>query len=239
MMPVKTALLAIIILSLKTSLFAQTSLGVEGGLSYNSYHTNISNRAATSLAGEAGGSVAVPIRYRVRSWLYVVAAPGLVQKGYSMNRTDSLNGVYDQHNNTYVQLPIGVSLVHSWGRMRVGLEAGGFVGYWLFGHVKGNTADIFGSTGNNNVQQFTLTAYDAAYSFDSRRDRRLEAGWWLGPEALYRLTDTWSLTAAAHYYGALTSAVKTPESPIPAYNRTWIFSIGGAWSLPQPKSRRP
>ena len=70
----------------------------------------------TLLAGEAGGSAAVPIRYRVRSWLYIVAAPGLVQKGYSMNRTDSLSGEYDQRTNAYLQLPIGVSFSHGWGR---------------------------------------------------------------------------------------------------------------------------
>src|ERR1700677_1763937 len=99
-------------LSLTASLFAQTSVGLEGGLSYNSYLTNIANRSATALASKAGFSVAIPFRYRVCPWLYVIAAPNLAQKVYSMNRTDSLAGEYDQHTNVYLQLPIGVSLVH-------------------------------------------------------------------------------------------------------------------------------
>jgi hypothetical protein len=237
-MPGKTAFLIIITLSLRTSLFAQTSLGVEGGLSYNTYHTNIVNRAATSLAGGSGGNAAVVIRNRIHSWLYFIAAPGLVQKGYSMNRTDSLSGEYDQHTNTYLQLPIGISLAHSLGRLRIGIDAGLYAGYWLYGRVKGNTADVFGSVGNNNTQQFPLSAYDAGYSFDSRRDNRWEDGWWLGPEALFRLSNAWWLTAGARYFEAMTSAVKAPTNLIPAYNRTWVFTIGTTLAIPHPKSHR-
>ena len=225
-------------LSLTTSLFAQTSIGVEGGLSYNSYQTNIANRAATSLSNEAGFSFAFPVRYQVCSWLYVLAAPGLVQKGYSMNRTDSLSGEYDQHANTYIQLPIGFSLTHDWGRLRGGLDAGVYAGYWLYGRVKGKTADIFGSTGASGSEQFQLTAYSESYSFNAQQDNRRELGWWVGPSLRCRLTDAWWLTADAHYYQALTSQEKAPESAIPAYNRTWIFSLGGAWSVPNSKFRR-
>jgi hypothetical protein len=234
----KTVFLALFFLSLTASLFAQTSVGVEGGLSDNSYHTNIANRAATRLASKPGLSIAVPLRYRICPWLYAIAVPGLVQKSYSMNRTDSLSGEYDQHTNLYLQLPIGVGLVRECGRLRVGLELGVYAGYWLSGRVKGNTADIFGSTGANNSEQFQLTAYHASYSFNAQRDKRLEEGWWVGPALQYRLTDTWALTAGARYYGALTSQGKAPVNPIPAYNRTWIFSAGVTLSLPKPISRK-
>ena len=234
----KIVFLTFFFLPLTASLFAQTSVGVEGGLSDNSYHTNIANRAATQLASKAGYSIAIPLRYRVCRWLYVVASPGLVQKGYSMNRTDSLSGEYDQHTNLYLQLPIGVGITREWGRWRVGLELGVYAGYWLSGRVKGNTAEIFGSVGANNSEQFQLTGYNASYSFNAQRDKRWEAGWWTGSALQYRMTDTWGLTAGARYYGALTSQDKAPLSPIPAYNRTWIFSLGGAWSLPKAKSRR-
>lgn len=224
--------------SLTTSLYAQTSIGVEGGLSYNSYHTNVSNRAATSLVAKTGIAFSVPFRYKVCSWLYVVAAPGVVEKGYSMNRTDSLNGIYDQHNNVYVQLPIGIGVVKDFGRVRVELDGGVYGGYWLYGRVKGATADIFGSAGSNNSQQYTLSSYSESYSFDPRRDNRWQIGWWLGAEVSCRLVDAWRLLAGARYYQQLTRQEKAAVSPIPAYNRTWIFSIGGAWSLPQSKPRR-
>ena len=224
-------------LSLSASLFAQTSVGLEGGLSDNSYHTNIANRAATRLASKPGLSIAIPLRYRIRTWLYAIAVPGLVQQGYSMNRTDSLSGEYDQHTNLYLQLPIGIGIAHEWGRLRVGLELGLYAGYWLSGRVKGNTAEIFGSVGANNSEQFQLTVYNAPYSFNAQRDKRWEEGWWTGPALQYRLTDTWGLTAGARYYGALTSQEKAPVNPIPAYNRTWIFSAGATWSLAKPISR--
>src|ERR1700722_11004437 len=159
-MPGKLVFLVLFILSPTAPLFAQTSVGLEGGLSDNSYHTNIANRAATQLANKAGFSMAASLRYRVCAWLYAIAAPGLVQKGYSMNRTDSLSGEYDQHANVYVQLPIGIGLVHEWGRLRVGLDLGVYGGYWLSGRVKGNTAEIFGNAGANNSEQFQLAGYN-------------------------------------------------------------------------------
>jgi Outer membrane protein beta-barrel domain len=234
----KNILMTLFLLSLTAFLSAQTSVGLEGGLSDNSYHTNIANRAATQLASKAGFSMVASLRYRVCAWLYGIAAPGLVQKGYSMNRTDSLSGEYDQHTNLYLQLPIGIGLVHEWGRFRVGLDLGVYAGYWLSGRVKGNTAEIFGNAGANNSEQFQLTGYNASYSFNAQRDKRWEEGWWTGPALQYRLTDTWGLTAGARYYGALTSQEKAPVSSIPAYNRTWIFSVGAAWSLSHAKSRR-
>jgi hypothetical protein len=165
-----------------------------------------------------------------------MAAPGLVQKGYSINRTDSLSGEYDRHTNTYLQLPIGISLTHDVHRCRVGLDLGLYTGYWLYGRVKGTSANIFGSSGSNNSEQFQLISYNQPYSFNSQRDNRWEEGWWLGPSLQYRLTDAWRLTAEAHYYQSLTSQEKAPVSPIPAYNQTWIFSVGGVWSLSRPKS---
>ena len=237
-MHIKHVLLTLFFLPLTASLFAQTSIGVEGGLSYNSYHTNIANRAATDLKGEAGAAIAIPFRYRVYSWLYVTAAPGLAQKGYSMNRTDSLSGEYDEHINTYFQVPIGVSFTHEWGRCRILLDLGAYAGYWLYGRQKGRTADIFGNPGSNSSEQFTLNSYDQPYSFNAQRDNRWEEGWCLGPALQYRIANVWWLTAGARYYQSLSRQEKAPESPIPAYNRTWIFSVGGAWSLPQPKSRR-
>lgn len=236
-MPAKQVILAIVFFLLTASLCAQTIIGVEGGLSYNRFHTNIANRPSTVLAAEVGYSLALSVRYRVRSWLYATTAPGVVQKGYSMNRTDSLSGEYDQHNNTYWQLPIGVGFVCERGRLRIDLELGVYGGYWLYGRVKGRTADLFGGTSSGSSQQFPLTSYDKRYVFDSRRDHRWEEGWWMAPGLQYRLHDRWWLSAGARFFQSLSSQNKTPVSSIPAYNRTWVFYVGGAMSLSKPKSR--
>ena len=231
----------IFLLLYKTSLFAQISMGIEGGLSNNTYQTNITNRAATVLTGATGFTVGFTFRYRIRPWLYVAATPGLVQKGYSMNRQDSLYGEYDKHMNTYCQLPIGPSLAYDWHRWRGALDPGLYVGYWLNGQVKGRTADIFGSTNSSSTagqtsQQFDLVGYDKPYSFLSQRDRRWEEGWYMGLEGQFLLSSAWRLTAGGKYYQSLTSQEKAPISPIPAYNRTLTFSIGIIWSPYKPKS---
>jgi hypothetical protein len=216
---------------------AQIAIGLEGGLTSNTWHTDISNRPTTDLTAGLGFTIGAPFRYKVRSWLYLTAIPGLVQKGYSINRTDSLTGEYEHHTNTYIQLPFGISLVCGSQRLQLGLGAGPYAGYWLSGRIKGRTADIF-SANNNNGQTsdvFQLSSYDQQYSFLSQRDNRWEAGWWLGPEMQYRLTGAFRLTADARYYQSLTSQEKAQSNPISAYNQTWTFSIGGLWSPGKPK----
>jgi len=229
-------LILFLILLIRASLFAQTSIGVEGGLSYNTWHTNISNRSSTELTGLSGFNIDIPLRYRAYPWLYITTAPGIAQKGYSMDRTDSLYGEYDRHINTYLHLPIGVSLVYEWRRLRGTLDPGVYAGYWLSGRVKGAVANIFGvsettSSTDQTTQQFRLSPYDEPYTFLSQRDNRWELGWVLGLGLQYHLTGRYWLTATSRYYQSLTSQEKAAVSPIPAYNRTWTFSIGGLLSL--------
>jgi hypothetical protein len=209
---------------------------VEGGLSYNTYHTNISNRSSTVLNGLTGFNIGLPFRYKVYPWLYITTAPGVVQKGYSMDRSDSLYGEYDRHINTYLQLPVGVSLTYDVWRLRGTLDPGVYAGYWLSGRVKGAVADVFGvsettNTAGQTSEQFRLSPYDESYSFLSQRDNRWEFGWVLGLGLQYHLTGRYWLTTSGRYYQSLTSQEKAAVSPIPAYNRTWTFSIGGLWSL--------
>src|ERR1700761_858805 len=150
-----------IFLLLKASLFAQVSVGVEGGLSNNTYHTNISNRASTELAAVKGFAADVLLRRGVRPWLYITAAPGVGQKGYSMNRTDSLYGEYDEHRNLYIVLPVGVSIAYEWRRFRGTVDPGLFGGYWMSGRQKGSIANLFsvtdnGSASGSSSEQFLL-----------------------------------------------------------------------------------
>ena len=221
---------------LPLTLFAQTSLGIEGGLSNNSYHTNVSNRAATVVTSHTGISIGLPLDYTIHSWLHLAIDPGLVQKGYSMNRTDSLLGEYDQHVNTYLQLPVAVSFVYSWRRMRVNFDPGLYAAYWLAGRIKGQTADIFGITDNTSANgqsssSFSLSSYSGHYSFLANRDNRWEFGWTLGLGLHYHLQGPIWLNAGVKFYEALTSQEKAAVSPIPAYNQTWIYALGASWVL--------
>ena len=226
-----------ILLLSQTTLFAQISLGVEGGLCSNRYETNISNRGSTVLRGNSGLYVGLPVRYAVNSWLCLTTTPGLVQKGYSMDRTDSFYGEFDRHVNTYLQLPVGVSVVWGWRRLRLSLDPGLYAGYWLSGRVEGRTPNIFnftensGSNGQPPSESFVLSDYSASYSFLGRRDNRWEFGWSLGFGSYYHLAGHYWLTGAARYYQAMTSQEKKAVGVVPAYNQGWTFSIGGMWTL--------
>jgi hypothetical protein len=226
----RVALLFLPLLVLGIPLHAQVSMGVEGGLGVNYNITNASNRAATVLKGAAGYAVDVSLRYRVNSWLSVEVFPGVVQKGYSIDRTDSLYGEFESFRNTYAQVPLGIGLNYTRGRLTGALDPGLFAGYWLSGRVKGTTADIFSVTDQGGSEQFLLTGYDQRYAFLKARDDRWEWGWSFGFGIRYCVRGPWSLTAD----GRLEEALSSMEKAIPSYNRTWIFAIGGCWS---PKKR--
>ena len=108
----KPILFAVYLFLLSLPLRAQYSIGLEGGLSLNSLNTNLSNRVSTRLASDWGFNAALPLRYALTPWLYIKVAPMLLKKDYSLDRTDSLYGAYERFNNTYIQLPVGISLAY-------------------------------------------------------------------------------------------------------------------------------
>src|ERR1700733_12351267 len=124
------------LLLVNASLRAQNSVGLEGGFSYNAYNTNISNRASTVATGGSGFSLDLPFEYEIRPWLYAMTAPGILRKDHAMDRTDSLYGSFEQFDNTYIQLPIGISLVYG-TRLKFFFDPGIYLGYWISGRLKG------------------------------------------------------------------------------------------------------
>ena len=205
---------------------------MEGGLSDFSRISNISNRASTSLGSGKGFIAGVTLRQPVRPWLYLTLAPGLIQKGYTLNRTDSLFGEFENFRDTYVQLPVGLAFYHAWGRLGLFADAGLYAGYWMYGRVKGRAADIFSVTEQGGgTEQFTLRDYSAPYAFLPSRDERWEWGGYLGLEGSYRLKGNWGCTAACRYFTAFNSQ----ERNNPAYNQAWAFSLGIQRSISKAK----
>jgi hypothetical protein len=234
-MKIRAFVFAPFLLLLYSSLRAQRFIGLEGGVSYNVYASNISNRTSTAMAGGTGYQLDIPIRYAIRPWLYAETAPGILRKDHALNRTDSLVGAFERFDNSYLQLPIGVSLVYG-RRLRLSLDPGVYLGYWLSGRQKGSVADIFGVTDSSNAlgqvtERFPLAPFNDKVHFLSQRDNRWEFGWVAGLGAQYRLGGNYWLTAAAKYCQALTSQEKTGSGQAPGYNQSWIFSVGGSYAF--------
>jgi hypothetical protein len=222
-------------LLLTNSLRGQTSIGLEGGFSSNSFSTAISNRVSTKIFSGKGFDGTLSVRHRLFPWLYITATPTLLQKNYSIERTDSFYGIGQHYRNTFVQLPIGLSLVYG-KRFRVSIDPGLYLGYWLSGRVEGGIANIFGvidSTGSSGqtTERFPISNYNESYQFQNRRDNRWQLGWVLGVGAQYRVSGNYWLVGNTRYYRSLTSQEKSITGMGPSYNATWTFSAGVMWEI--------
>jgi len=213
------------------------SIGLEGGLSNNIISTNISNRVSTILQYNTGYTIGIPVQYRITNWLGVEAASNIMQKNYTISRTDSLTGVYQQFNNTYLQLPLTARFTYGWRRIQFFANLGGYVGYWAGSRISGRVPDILsardsiGASGQSS-ESILLVGYDRKYQFDSRRDARLEFGWVAGAGVQYLLKDKYDFFARCNYYYALTNQQKDDyKGQTPQYNETFAFTLGAMVTL--------
>lgn len=213
---------------------SQLSIGLQGGVSDNRINTNVSNLASTVIEWRTGYSIGLVARYRIASHLFVDALPTILQKNYSVNRTDSLSGIYTRYNNTYLQLAI---LPHfEYGqRMKIFGNAGAYLGYWICGETEGKIPDIFSVSSTGILQQteiFQLTSFHQKYSFNKKRDNRIEFGCVAGGGMGYELKKNILFTIECLYYRAITDQQKNYMIyKIPQHNQTFIFSTGILYNL--------
>ena len=192
------------------------------------------------MVASPGYDAAMTFRYKVWPWCYLSLMPSVLQKNYTLNRTDSLNGAYERFENTYLQMPLTVSLM--FGRhLRWWLDPGVFLGYWTAGRRKGAVPDILSATSSvsasgQSIESYRLTNFNTVYEFLASRDNRWEFGWTLGIQAQYPVKNSFGITAATRFYQALTDQEKASVSTTPAYNRTWSISLGMSWT---PSTQKP
>lgn len=219
---------------------AQFSIGLEAGAARNYVITNTSSLPFTIAQPVSGYTVGIPIEYKVNDWFSVIADPNLIKKNYRYVRTDFFQGVYESHNNTYVQLPLMGHFTFGFERLKGFLNLGGYVAYWAGGKVTGSEPNILnpvddaffktnpsGVFGENKSYSFSEN-----YTFDDRRDNRFEAGWVLGLGVSYQLTNRYKLFAEARETQALTDQQKNYMlNQIPRYNQTYGLTLGCLFSL--------
>ncbi len=220
---------------------AQILLGLQIGLSSNYLKTNIANRPSTTINSQTGYTIGLPFQYGLKYWLYFQALPNITQKNYTVSRTGSLQGVYQQNNNTYLQLPVSLHVIYG-KRLQVFANAGGYIGYWAGGRTKGKAPNIFAVTDTVNAtgqqtENFQLTAYNQKYDFNNLRDRRLELGWVVGVGLQYKPQKNYTVFIECNYYQSLTDQQKAYMiNQIAQYTQTFTLSVGCLYPL---KCHRP
>jgi hypothetical protein len=214
-----TFLLIVFCISIK----AQTSVGLEAGISNNYLNTNISDRVSTVIDYSIGYTVNIPLQYKVKQWLYIEAIPGITQKNYSIDRTDSFAGIYEKFTNSYLQIPLAVKLVYGKRLQAIG-DLGIYGGYWLSSRVSGRIPNVFGEDSSGNLQEDN---YNEKYQFDSQKDNRFEFGWVAGIGVQYHINQKYMLIGSCRYYQSLTDHQKTYMiNQVPGYNQAFTFVLG-------------
>ncbi len=208
---------------------AQFALGLEAGLSNGYLNTNISNRASTSIRTCIGYYAGFNYRKKINQWLYAEVIPSIIQKNYSNDRTDSLEGVIITYKNIYIQLPIMAHFVYG-KRLQVYANIGLYGGYWLSCFEKGKIPNVFSSAGveRQNTENFKLSSFNENYIFIERIDNRIELGWVTGAGLQYRFGGNLLITLCCRYYESQTDQQKMyMVNQVPKYNQVVTFALGG------------
>lgn len=210
---------------------SQSALGLEAGLSSNYLNTNIINNAASTIKPDLGFLAGFAYYFKIKKRLVGEVGTNIIQKNYSLNRTDSLTGIYESFENTYLQSPLMMRGIYG-NRLKVFADIGLYGAYWFAGKVKGTIPDIFSSNSNSNIngqsrESFQLSSYNEKYKFDRKRDNRWEFGWIVGAGIQHPLNKKFSFFVKGACYQSLTDQQKRHiVNQIPKYNRTFTFSLG-------------
>jgi hypothetical protein len=215
------------------SSFAQFSVGLEGGYTRNYLQTNNANRDFTNYTPGNGFGIGIPVQYKITNWFAVAADPGYIQKNYKQERTNYYAGTYQVSTNSYLQLPIMGHFMFGSEKIQGFFNLGGYVGYWLTGNVKGKMPNVLdpvdSSTATNTVYLELAKPYDynEKYTFDSRRDNRIELGWVAGAGISYAINDKYSIFAEGRMMQSITDMQKNYMiNQTPRYNSTYSANLG-------------
>jgi len=219
---------------------AQWSLGLEAGYNKNYLFTNSGFRAFTEYKPEDGFTIGLPVKYTLNDWFGIQADPQFIRKSNRLERSGFFEGVYQKNTNSYIQLPLMAHFTFGGHKLKGFFNLGGYAGYWAASHIKGTQLDVFGQPNvvpddfqsKRYLDYIPGDSYDEQYSFDSRRDRRIELGVLAGTGVSYQLKPRYELFAEGRYYRALTDQQKNYMlNQIPRYNDTFVIQVGCMYRL--------
>lgn len=223
------SILAIICLTCILNAKAQTNIGLDAGISYNKLKFKPANNNLI-LSSKQGYIINLNIDHKLNNWIAVEASPGVLQKNYSVKNT---NNIYQDVNNTYLQLPISIKFNQKLlSRLSLSGAIGGYYAYWLKSTINGIVPNVFKlSTGSGGDELIKVEGIKSEYTF-SERDNRLELGCAAKLGLNYRILNALSFSIKGHYYRSLTDQQKQiTELQATRYDETLAATIGIAYSF--------
>ncbi len=218
---------------------AQLYIGIEAGANNNYFVSNTEDKPFFDYQPSNGFAIGVPIRYSFPSLSWfggIQATPSFVQKNYRMQRTGFYEPIYQQTDNSYLELPVmaqfrfGGAIGKSQSLHGI-LNLGGYGGYWLMGNVKGRTLSPMDP---NNYQ-----SYDEAYTFSEEKDNRFELGGLAGIGLQYMPNKNYVFSIEGRYSASQTDQQKAySENQTPRYNDTYSILMSVQYKLESLKLKK-
>jgi len=215
--------------------------GVYGGWTYNTlYQGGAENHRPTqSWEGAGGWTIGLPVRYRIFNWLGVQVEPVFSTKNYSFKQrgsaiiegetTDFSEFGENKTTNGFLDFPVMANLSAAVGGTGLSLfvNAGAFLGVWLYGAEKGRQYTITVALPEYGRRDPAVIDYEEDYRFDDRRDNRFDGGLLFGAGLQFDLR-AFSFFAEWRYSYSLSDLQKPyqKQNASPKMNDTWAIQAG-------------
>ena len=215
---------------------AQFYVGIEAGANRNYLTTNTSDKPFFEYQHSNGYSIGVPVRYSFPSLSWfggVQATPTLIQKNYRIQRTGYYSPMYQQTNNTFVQLPLMAQFrfgghINKTQSLYGMLNLGGYGEYWLSGQVEGRAI--------SPMDPLDYQSFDEHYTFSEEKDRRFQFGGLAGIGLQYMPNKKYVVSIEGRYTPSFSDMQNAySENQTPRYNDTYSILVGVQYQLPTKK----
>lgn len=216
---------------------AQLFVGLEAGGNRNYLISNTSDKPFFDFQPSYGYSVGASVRYEfssISSWFGgIQAVPTYMMKNYRIQRTGAYSPMYQQTNNTYLQLPVMAQFrfggqISKTQSLHGILNVGGYGAYWMSSNLKGRAQSPFDPD--------SYLPFDTKYEFNSEKDNRVELGAVIGAGLQYALNKKYVFSLEYRYTPSLTDQQKNySENQTPRYNDTHSVLVSMQYQLPSKK----
>jgi len=226
------AMLVISALFCVTKLQAQLFVGVEAGANRNYLVSNTADKPFFEYQPSYGYSIGIPVRYAFPSLSWfggIQAVPSFVQKNYRIQRTGYYSPMYQQTNNSFLELPIMAQFrfggsINKTQSLYGMLNLGGYGSYWLNGQLEGRAI--------SPMDPNTYQSYDEKYTFSPEKDRRFQFGGIAGIGLQYMPNKKYVFSIEGRYSPSFTDLQNAySENQTPRYNDTYSVLVGVQYQL--------
>lgn len=191
----KLALIIFLTILFLPSLFARNSgdkyIGLSSGYVYSTINTDTGYKTGQSYLPGHGFSISIPVIFQVHDNIGLETGIEFLQKNFTSKYiATSLNEVtelYEKNINSYIELPLSMSLTFSHNSLSTSLGFGGYCGFWLSSYREGKA---LGSSISLDETKGFYGYYSGYHDFNERYDNRYSFGLLFRSSLEYRLNRT-------------------------------------------------